>query len=150
MVAQHVTVSGRNMEVGEAMSEHVLTQMAFLSEKYFGKLVDCRVVFTKHAKGHAYTCNIGVQVGRDMHYDGEAQFDNPRTCFNQAFEHIAKQLRRRKRALHEDKPNGHAKEWVFNELSRPDFETLDGSMLIPIDGEDLSIDDGKPEDCAKV
>jgi ribosomal subunit interface protein len=150
MIPQHVTVTGRNMDVGEVMTDHVRTQMATLSQKYFGRLVTCRVVFTKQNKGRSFTCNIGVSVAHDMHYDGEAEFDDVRICFNRAYEHVAKQLRRTKRALHEDKPNGHMKEQIFNELSRPDVEPVGDIPLLPIDGNDLSIDDVRTGETAKV
>lgn len=120
MVEQHVTVSGRNMEIGESLTKHVMAQMATLSEKYFSHLVTSRIVFTKMPKGHAYICNIQVTVGRDMHYASEAQFDGVHRCFKRSYERLAKQLRRKKREKHEDKPNGHQKEIVLNDLLKPD------------------------------
>lgn len=123
MVAQHVTVSGRHMDLGDALAQHVQTQMETLSEKYFGRMVTCRVVFAKRSKGRNFTCNIQVLVGRKMHYASNAEFDDIHRCFNQASERMAKQLRRTKRALHEDKPNGHQKEIVLNDLSKPETTT---------------------------
>ena len=148
MVAQHVTVSGRNMECGAALGEFVTTHLETLSQKYFGHLVTCRVVFTKMAKGHSYTCHIQVVIGRDLFYASEATFDNVYICFNRAYEHLAKQLRRKKRKLHEDKPNGHQKEAVLNELSTPE-KVNNTTGRLPIDGEDLTIADVGVDEGAK-
>jgi ribosomal subunit interface protein len=146
MVAEHVTVSGRHMELGESLTEHVQQQMGNLSAKYFGRMVTCRVVFARRSKGRNFTCNIQVLVGRDLHYRSNAEFDNVHGCFNHASERMAKQLRRKKRALHEDKPT-HQKAQVLNDLSKPD--PVEANIL-PIDGNDLSIADVTADDAARV
>jgi hypothetical protein len=45
-----------------------------------------------------------VHAGRNLFFDGSAEAAEAPAAFNQALEHVAKQLRRRKRALREDKP----------------------------------------------
>jgi ribosomal subunit interface protein len=146
MATNNVTVSGRNMDVGEALAEYVQTRLHVLSEKYFGFLVTCRVVFSK-LKTHSFACHIQVVVGSDLHYMGEAEASSVYRCFNEAHEHVAKQLRRKKRALHEDKPNDHMKERVLLELSQPDPLPLD---IMPMAGDELSIVDAGPETCGQV
>jgi ribosomal subunit interface protein len=128
MVVQHVTVSGRNMDCGTALGEFVTTHLETLSQKYFGRLLTCRVVFTKNPKGHSFSCHIQVVIGHNMFYASEATFDNVHAAFNQAYEHLAKQMRRKKRQLHEDKPD-RLKETVLNELSIPDRVNSDATPL---------------------
>lgn len=139
-MAANVTVSGRHMELGDALTQHVQTQMTSLSEKYFGRMVVCRVVFAKRSKGHASTCNIRVLVGRKLHYSSNAESDTVHRCFAMACERMAKQLRRKKRALHEDKPSGQTKELVFNELLKPEPPIRDDPAL-PLYGDVSSIAD---------
>lgn len=133
MVAQHVVVTGRNMDVGDALSAHIRTRMEALSQKYFGLLVTCSVILTKNHKGIAHRCDASVTVGQAMYYVGHAEHNDPRQCFEMTLEHVAKQLRRDKRKLHETKPNGHMKERILNELSVPDPEAP------MIAGDELSI-----------
>ncbi len=120
------------MEIGESLTEFVTTHLETLSTKYFGHIVTCRVVFAKNSKGQNFHCNIQVGVGHDMFYAGEGESNQIHPCFNQAYEHVAKQLRRKKRKLHEDKPEGH-KDDVLKELNHP--------ANFPINGDDLSIAD---------
>jgi ribosomal subunit interface protein len=131
MVVQHVTVSGRNMECGVALGEFVTTHLETLSQKYFGRLLTCRVVFTKNPKGHAFTCHIQVVIGHNMFYASEATSNNVHAAFNQAYEHLAKQVRRKKRKLHEDKPD-RQKEATLNELAIP--EKVNSNGVLPIAG----------------
>jgi ribosomal subunit interface protein len=138
---QHVTVSGRHMELGESLIELVQTQMAILSQKYFGTIVTSRVVFAKRSKGRNFACNIQVQVGRKMHYASNAEFDNVIQCFTQASERMAKQLRRKKRCLHEDKPIGR-KDSAFRESLKP--VVLNGATMIH--GNDLSTVDVRADE----
>lgn len=122
MSASQVIVSGINMELGEALVIHVEKHMGILSQKYFGYLVTCRVAFRKQSKSHSFECHIQVIVGRDMHYASAAEFDEVYGCFKQAYAHLAKQLRRQKRARHEDKPNSNQKEQMLNDCLRVEPE----------------------------
>jgi ribosomal subunit interface protein len=130
------------MELGDSLIELVQTQMASLCQKYFGTIVTCRVVFAKRSKGRNFACNIQVQVGRRLHYASNAEFDNVQQCFAQASERIAKQLRRKKRAMHEDKPTGQ-KDREFQEALKP--PVLNGTGPV-IEGDDLSTVDASLEE----
>jgi ribosomal subunit interface protein len=121
MVAEHVTVSGRNMEIGEALPIHVESQMDALSQKYFGRLVTCRIVFTKLPKGVQFKCHIQVVVGHDLHYVSEADATEVHICFSRALNKLAAQLRREKNMLHDGKP-GSSKTALLDEMLKPEIE----------------------------
>jgi ribosomal subunit interface protein len=124
-MSANVSVSGIHMELGDALRSHVQEQMTLLSEKYFGDLVTCRVTFKKENKGHTIDCHIYATIGRHMEYVSEAESDHAQSSFKIAYEKLAKQLRRDKRARHEDKPNPHLKEQVLEELAKPDPDPVE-------------------------
>lgn len=149
MLIDGVTVSGRNMMLGESLTNHVETRMLALSEKYFGRLITCRVVFSKAQKGIKFGCAVQVIIGHDLHYCSEAHATTVLGCFSAAYERLAKQLRRAKRELHEDKPNRHRKTEVLDQLSQPDPASLNG-LGLPVEDDHLSISDIDPETSIKV
>ena len=100
-----ITVSGHQTELGDALKTHATDELGKLSAKYFDGAEDITATLSRTGKGHWFDWNIRVHAGRGMYFDGQGEHaDNPYTAFNTALEHVAKQLRRQKRALREDKP----------------------------------------------
>jgi len=98
-----ITVSGHQVDVGEGLRTYATEQLTGVAAKYFGSVEDVAVTFSRTGKG-GFGCSIRVHSGRSLFFDGHAEHADAHTAFNQALEHVAKQLRRRKRALREDKP----------------------------------------------
>ena len=78
-------------------------QLRGIASKYFGGAEDIAVTFSRTGKG-GFGCSIRVHAGRNLYFDGEGENAEAAVAFNRALERVAKQLRRRKRALREDKP----------------------------------------------
>ncbi len=98
-----ITVSGHQVDVGEGLRGYATEQLTQVASKYFGGVEDVAVTFSRTGKG-GFGCSIRVHSGRDLYFDGQAENAEAHLAFNQALERVAKQLRRRKRALREDKP----------------------------------------------
>lgn len=98
-----IAISGHQVDVGESLRTYATEQLTGVASKYFGGVEDVAVTFSRTGKG-GFSCSIRVHSGRDLHFDGHAEGAEAHTAFNQALERVAKQLRRRKRALREDKP----------------------------------------------
>ena len=98
-----ITVSGHQMDVGEALRTYATDQITDMAGKYFGGVEDVAVTFSRTGKG-GFGCSIRVHSGRGLHFDGHGEGAEAHVAFNQALGRVAKQLRRRKRALREDKP----------------------------------------------
>jgi ribosomal subunit interface protein len=106
-----VIVSGHQTDVGDALRAHATEQALRLSEKYFDGAEDITITFSPGGKGAGFGCNIRVHAGRGLFFDGHSEHsNNAYTAFSQALERVAKQLRRQKRALREDKPVNAMKE----------------------------------------
>jgi ribosomal subunit interface protein len=104
-----IAIHGHQMDVGEALRSHVTERLTAVSSKYFGGAEDMTARFSRTGNG-GFSCSVRVHVGRDLFFDGSAEAAEAPIAFNGALEHVAKQLRRRKRAMREDKPVNPTKE----------------------------------------
>ena len=92
-----VTVTGRQLDVGDALRSHVEDGLEQAVAKYFDKPMDAAVKFSRD--GQDIHADIQVHVGRGILVHGGAEAGDAYGAFNQAAEHIAKRLRRYKSRL---------------------------------------------------
>jgi ribosomal subunit interface protein len=92
-----LSVTGKQLDVGEALRGHVEQALSVLVGKYFAKPTDANVVLSRHA--HNIRADIQVHVGRGIILQGHADAGDAYSAFDLAAEHIAKRLRRYKRRL---------------------------------------------------
>ncbi len=90
-------VKGQQIDVGDALREHVRASMDGVFDKYFGDAIDATVIFSRDA--HLYRASVSAHVGRGIMAQCEATADQPYAAFDQAGEKLAKRLRRHKRRL---------------------------------------------------
>lgn len=114
-----VFVSGKQVEIGLTLQEHVKAQMRGLAAKYFGNAVEASATFCKHPKGIRFTCQARMHAGRGMYFDGYGEHGTAQGAFAEALEHVAKQLRRQKRAMREDKPINATKAGALDQHTAP-------------------------------
>ena len=92
-----VSVSGKQLDVGEALRSHVETTLLAVVDKYFGNALDAHAVLSREA--HRYRADLAVHVGRNILVQGHAEADAPYPAFDAAAERVGKRLRRYKRRL---------------------------------------------------
>ncbi|HWL82658.1 MAG TPA: HPF/RaiA family ribosome-associated protein [Roseomonas sp.] len=114
-----VAVEGHQLEVGEALKASAATRIRSMATKYFGRAADVTVIFSRQAKGTGFCCNIRFRVAGAIDFDGRAMHRDAHGALLMAIEHVAKQLRRRKRAMREDKPANPAKDNLFRLHGEP-------------------------------
>lgn len=93
----HITVKGKNLDVGDALRQHVETHLADDVGKYFANPLTGTVTVSREA--HLFRADIAVHIGREIHMQGRGAADDAYGAFNIGLERIAKQLRRYKRRL---------------------------------------------------
>ncbi|MBL6457173.1 DEAD/DEAH box helicase [Belnapia sp. T6] len=98
----NIAIHGHQMDVGEALRTHVTDKLMGVAEKYLGA-EDMTARFSRTGHG-GFSCSVRVHAGKNLFFDGSAEAAEAPIAFNEALEHVAKQLRRRKRELREDKP----------------------------------------------
>ena len=93
----NLIVKGQQIDVGDALREHVRVSLDGVFDKYFGNAIDATVTFSRDA--HLYRASVSAHVGRGIMAQSEATADQPYAAFDQAGERLAKRLRRHKRRL---------------------------------------------------
>src|SRR5438309_211513 len=102
-IVSRIIVSGHQVDVGDTLRSHAMEQLEALGHKYFDKAEDVTCTFSRTGSG-GFGCAIRVHSGRGLYFDGEGEHAAAPGAFAVALERVAKQLRRRKRELREDKP----------------------------------------------
>ena len=92
-----VTVTGKQIDVGDALRSHTQAALEDIAEKYFGNALEAHVVFSREA--HLIQCDLQVHVGRGILVRSEADANEAYAAFDIAAERIDKRLRRYKRRL---------------------------------------------------
>jgi ribosomal subunit interface protein len=92
-----IAISGKQLDIGEALREHIQEALDAAVEKYFGNAQEAHVVLSRQA--HMFRADIAVHVGRNILVQGHAEADQPYPACDLATEHVGKRLRRYKRRL---------------------------------------------------
>src|SRR5690349_22279239 len=95
----HITVSGKQVELSDALQTRVSTQLETIANKYFDHAMEAQVTFSRARS--FFTCDINVHAGRGLRLRGEGEAADANTAFDDAAEHIAKRLRRYRRRVNE-------------------------------------------------
>jgi ribosomal subunit interface protein len=99
-----IIVESGNVQMGDALAEHARIAILQSAGKYLDRLNRATVHFSR--EGHGYRCSIQMQMGGLTGASAHAQHKDIYRAFDQAHQRVAKQLRRAKRELRDDKPDG--------------------------------------------
>ena len=92
-----IQVSGKQMDVGDALRSHVEDRLGEAVAKYFDRPVEAIVTFCKDR--HEYIADSSVHLSTGMTVQATARADEVYASFEGAVERMEKQLRRYKRRL---------------------------------------------------
>jgi ribosomal subunit interface protein len=112
-----ILVQSSTVDLGEAFPEYARTNIRQVAGKYFGRLSAASVHVTR--EGITYRCTVNIQMGALKKMTGEAKNKDLYAAFRQALQKAAKQLRRSKRELREDKAERVDKDALLREGNRP-------------------------------
>jgi ribosomal subunit interface protein len=90
-------VSGKNLDIGEALRQHVLEKVEATVTRYFSGSVGGHVVMAREGSGYRSDCTLRLSSGLSLHAEGRAH--DPYLCFEQAADKIESRLRRYKTRL---------------------------------------------------
>lgn len=114
-------IQGKQMDVGDALRTHVTEKIDETKSKYFNKIIEPSVTFSREGHGHGlYRCRISFRVGKNVHIVAEALEGEPYLAFNEANEKLGKQLRRYKNRLRDHNERQEAAVQVES-LKVPDY-----------------------------
>ena len=90
-------ISGKQIDIGEALQTHVKTELDGILSKYAGRPTDASVVFSKSA--HEYVCESVVHLSTGLNAQATGKATEIYAAFDASSEKMDKQLRRYKRRL---------------------------------------------------
>ena len=93
----HIRVAGKQIEIGEALPQHVRERLSATVEKLFDRDVEANVTFAKERNGFRADCMVHLSSGASMQAQGIGQ--DARQAFDSALDHLDKRVRRYKRRL---------------------------------------------------
>jgi len=133
-----IKISGKQIDVGEALRTHVEDNMVAAVGKYFDRPVDAHVVFSRN--GHEFKCDSSVHLSTGLTAQAHAVNGEIYAAFDQATDRIEKQLRRYKRRLKDHHHNRQdpiklieAQSYVLrNHDEEVDTETVNGMQPVII------------------
>ncbi|MGC9269243.1 ribosome hibernation-promoting factor, HPF/YfiA family [Acidiphilium sp.] len=125
----HITVSGKQVDLSDALRVHVANHLDVISTKYFDHALEANVTFSRARS--FFTCDINVHAARGLTLRGEGEAADAHAAFDDAAEHIAKRLRRYRRRVNEhareiagrERPEA-ARQFVLREVYDRDDATL--------------------------
>ncbi len=116
-VDKNITVQSSNIDLGSNLPGHARESILRVASKYFGRLNTASVHFTR--EGITYRCSVVMQMGALPMKSAEASDKDIYLAFNAALNKVAKQLRRTKREVREDKAERVDKDMVLRAGLQP-------------------------------
>ncbi|MFD2173125.1 ribosome hibernation-promoting factor, HPF/YfiA family [Rhodobacter lacus] len=128
-------ISGKQLDVGEALQTHVKTELGETVDKYMQRPTDAAVVFSRTA--HEYVCEITVHLSTGLNASAAGRAGDVYAAFEACREKMDKQLRRHKRRLkdhHRDRvePVEFGAAGLYVLAAEEDESEADGDSLAPV------------------
>jgi ribosomal subunit interface protein len=95
--AMRYQISGKQIDIGEALQSHVKTELGEILEKYAGRPTEASVTFSK--SGHEYVSEAVVHLSTGLTVQAKGTDHEIYAAFDSTTEKMDKQLRRYKRRL---------------------------------------------------
>jgi ribosomal subunit interface protein len=90
-----VVVTGKQVNLGEALQRHVSERLTALAGKYFDNVIGAHAVFSR--EGPMFRAECGVRVGSGIEKQAKGDAADIYAAFEAAATRLEKQLRRDKR-----------------------------------------------------
>ncbi|MBC7637684.1 MAG: ribosome-associated translation inhibitor RaiA [Acetobacteraceae bacterium] len=94
-----ITVSGKQVELSDALRTRVEQHLTTITAKYFSHAQEAQVTFGRARS--FFTCDISVHAGRGLTLRSEGEAADAHGALDDAAEHIAKRLRRYRRRVND-------------------------------------------------
>lgn len=129
--SMQLTVTGKQIDIGDALHRHVDASLNSILGKYFGTAIEAHIVVAREA--HLIRAEISVHIGRGIEVNAHAAAPEIYAAFDAAADRVAKRLRRYKRRLRDyhakARERSNASERAIDRILAPVLEELDGEVI---------------------
>jgi len=124
-----LTVTGKQIDIGNALRAHVEVELEAILTKYFKTAIEAHVVIAKEA--HLIRAEVSLHIGRGIVVNASSGLHgDPYGAFDASAQRIAKQLRRYKRRLRDHhgqvrepgEPIESARDYVLAPIAEDDLD----------------------------
>lgn len=98
-----LSISGKQMELGDAFKSHIEKSINELIGRYFDDAVDGTAVISKH--NHLYTADVTIHLRRGFFVRGHAETSDPYVSFDMAIDKLQTQINRYSKRLRDQHRN---------------------------------------------
>ncbi|NBJ13604.1 ribosome hibernation-promoting factor, HPF/YfiA family [Microvirga arsenatis] len=98
---KEITIQSSTIHLGDGLPNYARESILRVARKYFGRLNTASAHFTK--EGITYRCSVNMQMGGLPMRSADAKDKDIYLAFDAALAKVAKQLRRTKQELRDDK-----------------------------------------------
>lgn len=119
-----VKVSGKKIDIGEALTTHVKERLTKGVSKYFEQAIHAEVVFSKEAHLMRADVHVNEGTGNGITIKSRGEHTDIYAAFDAAAERIEKQLRRYKRKIRSRTTK------KVSELSEKELKILSGTKFV--------------------
>lgn len=106
-------ISGRQIEIGEALQTHVKAELGETVEKYAQRPTDAVVAFSRN--GHEHVCEATIHLSTGLTATAKGHAPEIYAAFESCRERLDKQMRRHKRRLRDHHHDRHGRPVEFGE-----------------------------------
>lgn len=99
-----IQVSGKNIELGDALQLHVTERLAEGVRKYFDRGAEAAVTFTRER--HLIECDLTTHLASGVFLAAHGEAGDAYGAFDESLEKLEKRIRRYKRRLKDHHANG--------------------------------------------
>jgi ribosomal subunit interface protein len=128
----HIQVSGKQIDVGDALRAHVEERLEDAVGKYADRPVDATVIFSKDA--HEFVADVSVHLSTGLSALAKSRATEIYAAFDAAADRLEKQLRRYKRRL---KDHHRSREEPIEGLGAPSYILAGGEAEEGMEPESL-------------
>lgn len=132
-----IQVSGKNMDLGDALQVHVTDKLSDSVEKYFDRGAEATVTFAKER--HLIECDVTAHLASGVFLAAHGEGGDAYGAFEECVEKLEKRIRRYKRRLKnhhaatkEPLPAENASYYLLEPFSDEEEDAGDGADLNPV------------------
>ena len=134
--SMQLTVTGKQIDIGDALRRHVEANLSSILGKYFGTAIEAHVVVAREA--HLTRAEISIHIGRGIEVNAHAAAPEIYAAVDTAADRVAKRLRRYKRRLRDY----HAKARERSAISERAIDYVLAPVVEEADGEEIEVSTG--------
>ncbi len=106
-----LSVKGKQIDVGDALRQHVETRLTDIVGKFFGSSLEAQVTFSREA--HLFRADVIVHADKNLVLQSNASSAEPYPAFDMAADRMTERLRRHKNRLKKHQKEARAEEAVM-------------------------------------